>query len=42
MHRRLPPFNALRAFEAAARLGSFKQAAAELHVTQGVTPTGRC
>ncbi|HZZ10868.1 MAG TPA: transcriptional regulator GcvA [Paraburkholderia sp.] len=31
----LPPLNALRAFEAAGRLGSFKQAAAELHVTQG-------
>lgn len=33
--RRLPPLGALRAFEAAARLESFKQAAAEL----GVTPT---
>lgn len=33
--RRLPPLSALRAFEAAARLGSFKRAAAEL----GVTPT---
>jgi LysR family transcriptional regulator, glycine cleavage system transcriptional activator len=33
--RILPPLNALRAFEAAARLGSFKEAAAELHVTQG-------
>jgi LysR family transcriptional regulator, glycine cleavage system transcriptional activator len=31
--RKLPPLNALRAFEAAARLGSFKRAAAELHVT---------
>lgn len=30
---RVPPLNALRAFEAAARLHSFKQAAAELHVT---------
>jgi hypothetical protein len=30
MQRRLPPLNALRAFEAAARLGSFKQAAAEM------------
>jgi LysR family transcriptional regulator, glycine cleavage system transcriptional activator len=29
----LPPLNALRAFEAAARLGSFAKAAAELHVT---------
>jgi LysR family transcriptional regulator, glycine cleavage system transcriptional activator len=35
MQRRLPPLNALRAFEAAARLGSFKRAAAELHVTHG-------
>jgi LysR family transcriptional regulator, glycine cleavage system transcriptional activator len=35
MQRRLPPLNALKAFEAAARLGSFKTAAAELHVTQG-------
>ena len=33
--RRLPPLGALRAFEAAARLGSFARAAAEL----GVTPT---
>ena len=33
--RRLPPLGSLRAFEAAARRGSFKQAAAEL----GVTPT---
>jgi LysR family transcriptional regulator, glycine cleavage system transcriptional activator len=31
--RKLPPLNALRAFEAAARLLSFKRAAAELHVT---------
>jgi len=30
-----PPLNALRAFEAAARLGSFKEAAAELSVTHG-------
>jgi LysR family transcriptional regulator, glycine cleavage system transcriptional activator len=35
MERRLPPLNALRAFEAAARLGSFKRAADELHVTHG-------
>nr|WKF61803.1 Glycine cleavage system transcriptional activator [Paraburkholderia busanensis] len=35
MKRPLPPLNALRAFEAAGRLGSFKEAAAELHVTQG-------
>src|ERR1700722_18403886 len=33
--RRLPPLNALRAFEAAARLGSFKDAATELRVTHG-------
>jgi len=32
---RLPPLNALRAFEAAARLLSFKNAARELHVTPG-------
>lgn len=32
--RRLPPLNALRAFEAAARLLSFTKAAGELHVTQ--------
>lgn len=31
----LPPLNALRAFEAAARLGSLARAAAELHVTHG-------
>jgi len=34
MPRRLPPLNALRAFEAAARHLSFTKAAAELHVTQ--------
>lgn len=33
MRRRLPPLNALRAFEAAARHGSFALAAAELAVT---------
>jgi len=33
--RSLPPLNALRAFEAAARLGSFKDAATELAVTHG-------
>lgn len=33
MSRRLPPLGALRAFEAAARLMSFKRAAAELAVT---------
>ena len=32
---RIPPLNHLRAFEAAARHGSFTRAAAELHVTQG-------
>jgi LysR family transcriptional regulator, glycine cleavage system transcriptional activator len=32
---RLPPLNALRAFEAAARLGSMKEAAQELAVTPG-------
>lgn len=32
--RSIPPLNALRAFEAAARTGSFKGAAAELHVSQ--------
>ena len=31
----LPPMTALRAFEAAARLSSFSEAAAELHVTPG-------
>lgn len=31
--KRLPPLNALRAFEAAARFESFNQAARELHVT---------
>ena len=35
MTYRLPPLNALRAFEAAARHLSFKQAAVELHVTPG-------
>lgn len=33
--RDLPSLNALRAFEAAARLGSLRAAADELHVTQG-------
>ncbi len=33
--RPLPPLNAIRAFEAAARLASFKQAADELGVTHG-------
>lgn len=35
MKQRLPPLNALRAFETAGRLGSFKEAAAQLHVTNG-------
>ncbi len=35
MARRLPPLNALRAFEAAARHLSFLKAAEELHVTPG-------
>lgn len=35
MKRRLPPLNALRAFESAARLLSFTKAADELAVTQG-------
>jgi LysR family glycine cleavage system transcriptional activator len=35
MPRRLPPLNALKAFEAAARHESFTKAAAELSVTQG-------
>jgi len=34
MPRRLPPLNALRSFEAAARYESFTRAAEELHVTQ--------
>ena len=34
MARRLPPLNGLRAFEAAARLGSFQAAGEELAVTQ--------
>jgi hypothetical protein len=33
--RRLPPLNALKAFEAAARYQSFSRAAQELCVTQG-------
>jgi LysR family glycine cleavage system transcriptional activator len=35
VNRRLPPLNALRAFEAAARYESFSAAAEELHVTHG-------
>jgi LysR family glycine cleavage system transcriptional activator len=33
MSRKLPPLNALKAFEASARLGSFVLAAGELNVT---------
>ena len=33
MAYRLPPLNSLRAFEAAARLGSFQKAAEDLFVT---------
>jgi len=35
MKKRLPPLNPLRAFEAAARLGSLSKAASELNVTHG-------
>ena len=35
MSRELPPLNALRAFEVAARLQSVSLAADELHVTHG-------
>ncbi|WP_038162058.1 LysR family transcriptional regulator, partial [Verrucomicrobium sp. BvORR106] len=35
MNRQLPPLNALRVFEAAARLESFSRAAEVLHVTHG-------
>src|SRR5215475_14192122 len=35
MHKPMPPLNALRAFEAAARHLSLTRAAAELHVTAG-------
>ena len=34
MLKHWPPLNALRGFEAAARLGSFHKAAEELHLTQ--------
>ncbi|MBP7574741.1 MAG: LysR family transcriptional regulator, partial [Rhodoferax sp.] len=33
--KRLPPLNALRAFDAAVRTGSFTRAGDQLHVTQG-------
>jgi LysR family glycine cleavage system transcriptional activator len=35
MERKLPPLNAVKAFEASARLGGFSQAARELRVTAG-------
>jgi LysR family glycine cleavage system transcriptional activator len=35
MIRRLPPLNPIKAFEAAARHGSFTRAAVELGVTHG-------
>ncbi|MFI4889316.1 MAG: LysR substrate-binding domain-containing protein [Steroidobacterales bacterium] len=35
MNRRLPPLNAVKAFEATARLGTAAMAARELHVTRG-------
>ncbi len=35
MRHDLPPLNALRAFEATARLNSVSQAAEQLHVTHG-------
>ena len=35
MSNRLPPLAALKAFEAAARLGSFSRAAEDIHVTHG-------
>lgn len=37
---KLPPMNTLRLFEAAARLGSFKQAAEEVHVTPSAVSHG--
>ena len=40
MARRLPPLNALRAFEAAARHLSFLKAARELNVTPGAVQRG--
>src|SRR5512138_1161175 len=38
----LPSLNALRVFEAAARLGSFTRAAGELHVTQSAVSHQVC
>src|SRR3546814_7605958 len=40
MNFRLPPLNTLRAFEAAGRLLSFKDAAEELHVTPSAISHG--
>ena len=36
----IPPLNGLRLFEAAARCGSFKQAALELNITPGAVSHG--
>jgi hypothetical protein len=41
MPRRLPPLNALKAFEAAARHASFTRAAEELCVTATLDPADR-
>ena len=40
MALKLPPLSALRLFEAAARCGSFKQAAHELNLTPGALSHG--
>lgn len=40
MAYRLPPLNSLRLFEAAGRHGSFKQAAADLHITPSAVSHG--
>ena len=42
MSRKLPPLNALRTFEAAARLSSFTAAANELYVTHGAISQQIC
>lgn len=42
MRARLPPLNAIKAFEAAARLGSFTRAAEELNVTHGAVSRQIC
>ena len=39
MHKPMPPLNALRAFEVAARHLSLTKAAQELHVTAGALST---